>query len=78
MSVSIGGLFLAGVVPGFLMAAFMMSTVLVYAKLRNYPIYQRASLKEFIQAVGKAAFALVTPAIIVGGIVFGFFTPTEA
>ncbi|MBH55234.1 MAG: C4-dicarboxylate ABC transporter permease [Opitutaceae bacterium] len=78
MSVSIGGLFMAGVVPGFLMAVFMMITVLIYAKLRNYPIYRRASLKEFIQSVGKAAFALVTPAIIVGGIVFGFFTPTEA
>lgn len=78
MSVSIGGLFLAGVVPGFLMAVFMMSTVLIYAKLRNYPIYQRASMKEFFQALGKAVFALVTPAIIVGGIVFGFFTPTEA
>lgn len=78
MSVSIGGLFLAGVVPGILMALFMMSTVLVYAKIRNYPIYQRASLKEFFQALGQAIFALVTPAIIVGGIVFGFFTPTEA
>ncbi|MFL3658827.1 MAG: TRAP transporter large permease, partial [Opitutales bacterium] len=78
MSVSIGGLFLAGVVPGFLMAVFMMGTVYVYAKARNYPIYQRASLKEFIQALGQAVFALVTPAIIVGGIVLGFFTPTEA
>jgi len=78
MSVSIGGLFLAGVVPGLLMALFMMSTVLVYAKIRNYPIYKRASLKEFLQAAGKAVFALVTPAIIVGGIVLGFFTPTEA
>lgn len=78
MSVSIGGLFLAGVVPGFLMAVFMMSTVLIYAKLRNYPIYQRASMKQFLQALGQAVFALVTPAIIVGGIVFGFFTPTEA
>jgi tripartite ATP-independent transporter DctM subunit len=78
MSVSIGGLFLAGVVPGFLMAVFMMSTVLVYAKIRNYPIYQRSSFKEFIQALGQAVFALVTPAIIVGGIVFGLFTPTEA
>ncbi|MBT6378847.1 MAG: TRAP transporter large permease subunit, partial [Opitutales bacterium] len=67
MSGSIGGLFLAGVVPGFLMAVFMMGTVYVYAKARNYPIYQRASLKEFIQALGRAVFALVTPAIIVGG-----------
>lgn len=78
MSVSIGGLFLAGVVPGFLMAVFMMSTVLVYAKLRNYPIYKRSSLIEFFKALGQAIFALITPAIIVGGIVFGFFTPTEA
>jgi len=78
MSVSIGGLFLAGVVPGLLMAVIMMGTVLVYAKFRDYPVYQRASQREFVQAFGQAAFALVTPAIIVGGIVFGFFTPTEA
>ena len=78
MSVSIGGLFLAGVVPGALIAIFMMGTVLIYAKARNYPIYQRASLKEFLQALGKSVFALVTPAIIVGGIVGGLFTPTEA
>lgn len=78
MSVSIGGLFLAGVVPGLLIALFMMGTVLVYAKIRNYPIYKRASLVEFLQALGKSLFALVTPAIIVGGIVGGLFTPTEA
>ena len=78
MSVSIGGLFLAGVVPGALIAIFMMGTVLIYAKARNYPIYQRASFKEFLQALGKSVFALVTPAIIVGGIVGGLFTPTEA
>ena len=78
MSVSIGGLFLAGVVPGFLIALFMMTTVLVYAKMRDYPIYQRASLSDFLNALGRAVFALVTPAIIVGGIVLGLFTPTEA
>lgn len=78
MSVSIGGLFLAGVVPGVLIALFMMSTVLIYAKVRGYPVYQRASLKEFLRALGRAALALVTPAIIVGGIVGGFFTATEA
>jgi len=78
MSVSIGGLFLAGVVPGALIAIFMMGAVLIYAKTRNYPIYQRASFKEFLQSLGKSIFALVTPAIIVGGIVGGLFTPTEA
>ena len=78
MSVSIGGLFMAGIIPGILIALLMMSTVLVYAKRRNYPVYQRATRKEFFQALGSASLALVTPAIIVGGIVGGLFTPTEA
>ena len=50
----------------------------MYAKRRNYPVYGRATRKEFFQALGSASLALVTPAIIVGGIVGGFFTPTEA
>jgi len=78
MSVSIGGLFLAGVMPGLLIALFMMGTVLIYARMRQYPIYQRASFREFLLAVKAAVLALITPAIIVGGIVGGFFTPTEA
>ena len=78
MSVSIGGLFLAGVVPGLLMALIMMTTVYIYAKRRDYPIYQKASLAEFLKTLSKAILALVTPAIIIGGIVGGIFTPTEA
>ena len=78
MSVSIGGLFLAGVIPGILVALVMMGTVLVYAKVRNYPTCERASLREFLGALKGASLALVTPAIIVGGIVGGLFTPTEA
>ena len=78
MSVSIGGLFMAGIVPGILIALFMMGTVLVYARRRNYPVYDRATGREFFQALGSASLALVTPAIIIGGIVGGLFTPTEA
>jgi tripartite ATP-independent transporter DctM subunit len=78
MSVSIGGLFLAGVVPGVIIALLLMVTVYVYAKLRGYPVFKRSSLKEFWQCLGRSSLALVTPAIIVGGIVFGVFTPTEA
>lgn len=78
MSVSIGALFLAGVVPGVLMALLMMGTVLVYAKVRRYPIYQRSSGREFLTALGQAVLALITPGLIVGGIVGGWFTPTEA
>ena len=78
MTVSIGGLFLAGVIPGILIAGSQMAAVLVYAKIRHYPIYSRASFKEFITALGGGLLALMTPAIIVGGIIGGFFTPTEA
>jgi tripartite ATP-independent transporter DctM subunit len=78
MSVSIGGLFLAGILPGLLIALLMMATVRVYAWRRGYPVYGRASLAEFLGALKRASFALVTPAIVVGGIVGGLFTPTEA
>ncbi|MDH5556160.1 MAG: TRAP transporter large permease [Alphaproteobacteria bacterium] len=78
MSVSIGGLFLAGVVPGILIAGSQMLAVYVFAKIYNYPMYSRSSLKEFFLAVLHALPPLMTPMIIVGGIVGGFFTPTEA
>ena len=78
MSVSIGGLFLAGVVPGILIAGSQMIAVYVFAKIYNYPTSTRSSLKEFIVAIYHAIPPLMTPLIIVGGIVGGFFTPTEA
>ncbi len=78
MSVSIGGLFLAGVVPGILIAASQMLTVYVYAKRRGYPVHLRATFFELMAATASASLALMTPLIIVGGIVSGFFTPTEA
>ncbi len=78
MSVSIGGLFLAGVVPGVLIAGSQMLTVYIYARRRGYPVYARSTLIELMVAAGSASLALMTPLIIVGGIVGGFFTPTEA
>ncbi|MGH6884771.1 MAG: TRAP transporter large permease, partial [Geminicoccales bacterium] len=78
MSVSIGGLFLAGVVPGVLIGLSQMATVYVYARRRGYPVYARSSLVEFASTLAQASLALMTPVIIVGGIVGGFFTPTEA
>ena len=78
MSVSIGGLFLAGVVPGVLIAASQMLAVYIYAKSNNYETTQRSNLKELIVALIQAIPPLMTPVIIVGGIVGGVFTPTEA
>ncbi len=78
MTVSIGGLFLAGVIPGMLVALSQMATVYVYAKIYNYPIYARSTFKEAMISIFQATLPLMTPMIIVGGIVAGFFTPTEA
>ena len=78
LSVSIGGLFLAGVVPGILIAGSQMIAVYIFAKIYNYPIYTRSSLKEFFVAIFHAVPPIMTPLIIVGGIVGGLFTPTEA
>lgn len=78
MSVSIGGLFLAGVLPGVLIAGSMMGLVYIYAIRRGYPVYVRSTLPEVGRAILSAILPLMTPLIIVGGIVGGFFTPTEA
>jgi tripartite ATP-independent transporter DctM subunit len=78
MSVSIGGLFLAGVIPGVLIAAAQMVTVYVYARRHGMGLHARATLRELVVAIAGSILALATPVIIVGGIVGGFFTPTEA
>jgi tripartite ATP-independent transporter DctM subunit len=78
LTVSIGGLFMAGIVPGVLIALVQMATVHVYAKLRNYPTYPRATLVETAKAIFIAVPALMTPVIIIGGKIFGWFTATES
>jgi tripartite ATP-independent transporter DctM subunit len=78
LSVSSGALFLAGVIPGVLLCVAQMATVHAYAKLRNYPKYPRASLREVLTGIGIAVPALMTPVIIIGGKVFGWFTATES
>ncbi len=78
LQVSIGALYLAGVVPGLLIGLAQMATVHVYAVRRNYPTYPRASFKEFLNAAAVAIPALMTPFIVVGGILLGWFTATES
>jgi tripartite ATP-independent transporter DctM subunit len=78
LTVSIGGLFLAGIVPGVMIALAQMATVHVYAVRRGYPTYPRATLLETLKAIGVAVPALMTPIIIIGGKIFGWFTATES
>ncbi len=75
---SVGKLFLGGIVPGFLTAAALMVMVYVLAQKRDYPRDTRPSTSEVGRLFIKSFPALLTPAIIVGGIFSGVFSPTEA
>jgi len=71
-------MFAAGVIPGLLVGMGMAVPVFVIARKRNYPKEPPPTLPEFLAVLGKAMPALIIPAIIMGGILFGLFTPTEA
>lgn len=77
-NVSIGKLFLGGIVPGFLCAVALMVMVWFIARKRNYPTDPRSSGGEIGSLFVKSLPALLTPAVIVGGIFSGLFSPTEA
>jgi tripartite ATP-independent transporter DctM subunit len=78
--VSIGRLFLAGIVPGFLMMIFMMITVRITSKRRGYlPERSKpASFKEVMRAGIDSIWALLFPIILIVGLRFGLFTPSES
>ncbi|WP_158738072.1 TRAP transporter large permease [Alteribacillus sp. YIM 98480] len=77
-STSIGSLFLAGIIPGLLLALSFSVISFFYARKHDFPTKSRAGWKERFQSLLKAAPALVIPLFIIGGIVSGFFTATEA
>ena len=79
MNVSVAGLFAAGLVPGLLISVGLMVVTSIVSKRRNYPVANRRSTwRERGTAFRKTALALATPVILLGGILGGIFTPTEA
>ena len=76
--VSVGALFLAGVVPGLLLGLGLMVTCWWISRKRGYPVHGGVSWREFLSLLGGASFALVMPVIIVAGVVGGVFTVTES
>jgi len=76
--VSIVKLFMAGFVPGVLMGLALMIAVYFIAKKRGYPVDPWPSLKHLWKTFMGSALALLMPVIIIGGILGGLFTPTEA
>lgn len=76
--VSVGALFLGGALPGVIMGLAMMALVYAQALRRGFPREPRITLRGFVSALWRAIPPLLTPAILLGGIYGGFFTPTEA
>ncbi len=76
--VSIGNLFLAGMIPGILLAIALCIYVAIIAKKRNYPKGVRYTMHQFLQMTFGALPALLTPVILLMGIYTGVMTATEA
>ena len=75
---SVGALFMAGVIPGIVLAAMLMMTTWHRARSNNYPRQPRASWGERIAAFRNSSWGLFLIVLVMGGIYSGFFTPTEA
>jgi len=77
-TLSIGTLFLAGLLPALLIGLFLMGLIFVRARRHHFPIVPKAPWHERHIASLKALPVLIIPVILIGGIVLGIATPTEA
>lgn len=78
MNVSIAGLFAAGFLPGLLLAFFLMVLSGIISAKRGYPKSKRSTIRQMVIGLKDAIIPLLMPIIILGGILSGIFTPTEA
>ncbi|MFM1653655.1 TRAP transporter large permease [Brevibacillus sp. B_LB10_24] len=76
--VSIGDMFLSGILPGLLITASLLVSAYIIAKKRGYHGVERKSMSDVGKAFKEAILALLMPIIVLGGIYSGVFTPTEA
>jgi C4-dicarboxylate transporter DctM subunit len=75
---SVARLFIAGIVPGLLLAGVQAAYVVWHARRHRVPVTGRVDVREMARATRRASWALSVPLIILGGIYLGVFTPTEA
>jgi tripartite ATP-independent transporter DctM subunit len=78
MEVSTGALFAAGIVPGLILGFGLMAMTRRLAIRRGYPRSRRADIRELVSAVRYGFLPMLTPVIILGGILFSIVSPTEA
>jgi len=76
--VSVAALFLAGYIPGILTGLFLMIVAMIWSKKNNYKVGKKSTLKEVFTEFINALPSLFLLVIVVGGIIFGIFTATEA
>ncbi|MFD2922329.1 TRAP transporter large permease [Halobacillus naozhouensis] len=74
---SIGALFVAGYLPGILMALLLMIVAYILAKRANYPVSSKTSSREALKVVMQSIPSLLLIVVVIGGITFGIFTATE-
>lgn len=77
-NVSVSQLFMGSVIPGILLAGSLIVYALVYGKRNNLPAHEKQTPKQIGHAFKEGIWALLMPIIILGGIMSGFFSPTEA
>jgi len=78
MNVSVSKIFMAGIIPGLLTGAALMTYTFFMAKKNNWRITVKASGSEVLRTAKEGIWALILPLIVLGGIYSGVFTPTEA
>lgn len=77
-NVSTGALFMTGIVPGILLGVAQMLVVFAFRNRKNFPQSERVPIKTALKHTLQSMPALMTPIILIGGIVSGLFTPTES
>ena len=76
--ISITGLFMGGILPGFVMAIVMMIVSFIISKRNNHPKGPRGSFKQFLRALRDASWGIMLTVLLLSGLFGGFFTPSEA
>ena len=78
VSISVGKMFQAGIIPGILLGMALCIPTYIISVKRNYPRHDRAGWKVRLETTKDAIWAMLMPVILLGGILSGVFTPTEA
>lgn len=76
--VSVTDVFIAGVIPGLCIGLGLMVVIYIFALKMNLPVEQAFAIPNIVKQFKRAGLCLLLPLLVIGGIIFGFFTPTEA